>query len=892
MAAAEGSLSVAEAVRRYRRLGWWALRRGHVRGALRLWGRSRRFDPHYGPLWLELGELLARRGDAAGAIAALRAAIAVDGELAWAHYHLAKVLAACGEGAAAIAHYERAAAGLPDFFWVFQEWGELLGQMGQPAAAARAFERAAALDPNFSWTFHHWGVALAGGEDAAQWTAAAEKLERAIALNPEFVWSHVQLGDVRVKLGDRAAAERAYQAAAAIAPQLPGLAERTVDLYVQRAAAAVEDQVRRDRAVALPSDRDIAAAQAAAEAQPDQAEAWAHLAKLWQRRGDRGKALAYYQRAIGLRPADQDIQRQYETLLNTPVVPGFPPDLVLPPIVGENNDYSFIEQKLQDFVASGTPYSRPVSIIIPTYNRKDALGRTLAAFVNQTYPKELMEIVIADDGSSDGVEEIIRRYEDRLELIHVRQSDRGYRLSAVRNLGIRAARHDALIVLDCDVLPVPGYVEAYMRYLHVSDRAVLIGHRRFVEASNLSEADILADPAAIAALPDICSRNELWEAQENQPTLDWRLKIYEETNDLKDEIFPFRAFVGASTAYPKAAIARAGFYDEEFQAWGREDTEMGYRLYNEGYYFIPVLGAVGLHQEPPGGKNETDRVVDFNITKQLSQEKCPIPTYYRPYQPGKLYRVPKVSVYIPAYNVEKYIKEAIDSVLNQTYTDLEVCIVDDGSTDSTLRVIEENYQNNPRVRWQTQPNGGIGKASNAAVRLCRGAYIGQLDADDILKPDAVETLVNYLDRHNVGCVYGTREMIDGDGNYTGEAYNWPVFSREKLLLTMIVHHFRMFRRRDWMRTEGFAEDLVNAVDYDMFLKLSEVCTLVHVDKVMYSYRIHGKNTSVLDKDAQDRNDTIVLERALGRMGLAQEWEVYIPNPQEPRKTSFRRKDSA
>ena len=202
----------------------------------------------------------------------------------------------------------------------------------------------------------------------------------------------------------------------------------------------------------------------------------------------------------------------------------------------------------------------------------------------------------------------------------------------------------------------------------------------------------------------------------------------------------------------------------------------------------------------------------------------------------------------------------------------------------------QNYQNNPRVRWITQQNGGIDKASKAAIHLCRGVYIGQLDGDDILKPDAVETMVDYLDNHNVGSVYSRYEVIDTMGNYRQDGYNWPFFSREKLMGTMIVHHFRMFRKRDWLRTPGFNEQLKNAVDFDMFLKLSEVCTIHHLDQIMYAYRWHGENTSIVHKTAQFENHVQVIRLALERLGLDKDWEVYSPHQEDIRNVEFRKRN--
>jgi len=379
-------------------------------------------------------------------------------------------------------------------------------------------------------------------------------------------------------------------------------------------------------------------------------------------------------------------------------IEGFPSDLRLPPIIGNGNDYSFIEAKLRQFIATGQPYTLAVSIIIPVYNRKAILAKTLAALTHQTYPAELIEVIVADDGSSDSVEEVIEKYQQHLTLKHVYQENLGYRLTAVRNLGIKAAAHDCIIILDCDMLPVPNLVESFMQYLHITEQAILIGHRRFVCTDDINDDDILADITVATSLPDIISENVTIENEQTKPTLDW-LNTYQNTHYLKEAVFPSNVCSGGNVAFARNIIQNAGDFDEDFQAWGGEDGEWNFRIYNAGYYFIPVLHAVGLHQEPPGGENETERLAGQEKTNKTLKDKCPI---NRQYCSGMIYSVPKVSIYIPAYNAGKHIKEAIDSALAQTNTDLEVCIVNDGSTDDTLQVIENHYPNNPRVRWMTQ----------------------------------------------------------------------------------------------------------------------------------------------------------------------------------------------
>ncbi|MEC8997316.1 MAG: glycosyltransferase, partial [Candidatus Thermoplasmatota archaeon] len=307
-----------------------------------------------------------------------------------------------------------------------------------------------------------------------------------------------------------------------------------------------------------------------------------------------------------------------------PIHGQLPKGMSIPSIRGKGNDYTFIEELKDNFVGSKEPYSLGVSIIVPVYNRKEILTKTLAGILNQTYPQALIETVIADDGSSDGVEELIPEYEKVMNIKYVKQEDKGYRLSAVRNLGIKAASHNFVVILDCDMLPYPELVESYMQYLHVTSEAVLIGYRRFVCTDELSADEIRKDIELALNLPDIITNNPVITKRGSRgPTKDWREEIYAETNLLKDLDFPFRVFCGGNVAFSKSIFVRTGYFDEDFQHWGGEDMEMGFRIYNSGYYFIPVKGATALHQEPEGGENSVDREGGRALTNELLVDKCP-----------------------------------------------------------------------------------------------------------------------------------------------------------------------------------------------------------------------------------------------------------------------------
>ena len=172
-----------------------------------------------------------------------------------------------------------------------------------------------------------------------------------------------------------------------------------------------------------------------------------------------------------------------------------PLDTKLPAIQGFGNNYAFIQKQL----GSVEP-DIPISIVLPVYNRIDMLRRTIAMLTHQTYPLELIEVIIADDGSDDNPEQLIDEFKQFFEINYVRQRDEGYRLSHIRNLGVRSARHDNVIILDCDMAPVPNLVKTYAEWLVLDYDVILIGHRRYVDANDIAPKNVLNDPACMLDL--------------------------------------------------------------------------------------------------------------------------------------------------------------------------------------------------------------------------------------------------------------------------------------------------------------------------------------------------------------------------------------------------------
>lgn len=525
-------------------------------------------------------------------------------------------------------------------------------------------------------------------------------------------------------------------------------------------------------------------------------------------------------------------------------------DLTLPVPVGCGNDYSAIQSFVENYYKDkeNPEYTEKISIVVPVYNRAERLSRCLAGICKQTYPIELMEVIVADDGSSDDVLDVVEKYSKIINIRYVKQRDGGYRLSAVRNLGIRMSLHRNISIIDCDLIPLPRFIESFMKYLHHFDNVVLLGHQKFVDPTGISDDDILHDVGILDNMQEILSENATMDSKGLSVTKDWRYKLYEETNYLKDDQFPYRAFSSGHVAYRKAAIESAGFYDESFKVWGSEDNETGYRLFQKGFYFIPILDALDLHQEPPSGKNETNRLADREISRELLQNKVPATRGWF----GKRYElkesdIPLVSIGIPMRNTGRFVVDAIQSVLNQTVKDYEIVVYDDASTDDTLMLVEKAFSENSKVRIiKGLIHKNVTYARNQIIQACRGEFIGFLDSDDLLMPSCIEECVRLLRaNNNVGLVCTGYKMINEDGRDLGPGWTPPAFDRRALLLGNIFTHFRMFRLRDWNRSRKWSEDDISKMlygeDWDLCLKLAEVADFDRVLNPLYCYRVRSSS---------------------------------------------------
>ena len=209
--------------------------------------------------------------------------------------------------------------------------------------------------------------------------------------------------------------------------------------------------------------------------------------------------------------------------------------------------------------------------------------------------------------------------------------------------------------------------------------------------------------------------------------------------------------------------------------------------------------------------------------------------------------MPLVSVLMAAFNAERFIDQAIESLLAQTYQDWELIVVDDGSTDSTGSRVQMWAQKDSRIRvYRNEQNLGIGPTRKRALDLARGVYAAVLDSDDVALPEWLDMRVDYLERYpEVAVVSGSRIVIDENGRRTGITFERasPKVLRWQLLFgNPVCQPSCMFRVAEAGQVGGYlAEPYLE--DWDLFAKLSELGLIVHVDVPLMMYRVHPSNAS-------------------------------------------------
>lgn len=210
-----------------------------------------------------------------------------------------------------------------------------------------------------------------------------------------------------------------------------------------------------------------------------------------------------------------------------------------------------------------------------------------------------------------------------------------------------------------------------------------------------------------------------------------------------------------------------------------------------------------------------------------------------------------ISIVMPAYNCEKYISEAIESVLKQTYCDWELLIVDDCSADGTARIAEQFAENDSRIKLIKQPqNGGVARARNTGVAMAKGEYIAFLDSDDMWCEDKLEKQIKLQEESGAAVIYSSYDFIDEDGNMILKPYIVPPKTDySKMLHSNVVGCSTLLADTQILKKHPFSTDFYHE-DYVLWMELMSIpVKAVGNTEVLSHYRLVKGSRSDNKKNA-------------------------------------------
>ena len=229
--------------------------------------------------------------------------------------------------------------------------------------------------------------------------------------------------------------------------------------------------------------------------------------------------------------------------------------------------------------------------------------------------------------------------------------------------------------------------------------------------------------------------------------------------------------------------------------------------------------------------------------------------------------MPKVSIVMAVYNGKKYLREAIDSILGQSFQDFEFIIVDDASVDGSVDVIK-GYQD-PRIKLIiNEENMRLPRSLNRGMSYASGEYIARMDADDISMPDRIEKQVLFMDAHpDVAASSGNYIVIDETGkqHYLEKVRRGKQLERYVLFPSPLVHPAAIFRRSLLNEGYWYDEKYSSSQDYDLWLRIHEKYSIDNINETLLQYRIHGSSTSLTKREQQLQNACEIFNKFSPRM---------------------------
>lgn len=541
-----------------------------------------------------------------------------------------------------------------------------------------------------------------------------------------------------------------------------------------------------------------------------------------------------------------------------------------------------------------------VSIIMPVYNGEKYIRESIDSIINQTY-KDWEFIIVNEFGSNQKTSEILREYENRDSRIRIIQNTSRLRIAESLNVGIHNAKGEYLARMDSDDISGKYRLEKQVEFLDNHPEIGIVG----IHPTVFGDADwdwnteynsdtILADslfflpflhPTVMfrkKAVEDVgLQYNKEYFYTEDYDFFERMLHVVKASNIDDRSLFFYRIHGGAAT-FAGGNIGIDIYKTVMDRAFGRLDLDFnkselsllcihegcknyqGKELYDKIAQLELLLKDIfianikktifdqdslfnTLHKRWSHLWN-SDIVPTYNgNVPQLIREQFERSIFYQnefalSYK-NKNDIKPKVTVLMPVYNGQNYLFEAIKSIQNQTFTNWELLIINDASTDYTVSIIEEYQKKDNRIRLITnETNLKIAKSLNKGICESRGLYIARMDDDDISLPMRLEKEVTILDNNPNIVVVGSWQKHFGTNNWIHRPPESSEAIKAMLLFECCVCHSTvMFKKDIFVENNFFYSSSFLSEDYQLWTRVAEKYDLYTIPEILGEYRLDGDN---------------------------------------------------
>ena len=497
-----------------------------------------------------------------------------------------------------------------------------------------------------------------------------------------------------------------------------------------------------------------------------------------------------------------------------------------------------------------------VSVIVSTYNSAKFIRGCLETLVNQTlYQKGELEIVVIDSASPQNEESIVKEFQAKYPNIIYERTSQRETLYASWNRAIKMARGVYITNANTDDRLRPDALEFMANYLD--------NH-----------------PDVSLAYPDQLitnTVNDTWEKTNGNRRWNWPSFNY---NELES-----RCIIGSQPMWRKSLHEKYGYFRPEFTSAG--DYEFWLRI-GKTEKLARIPEPLGLYYENPQGlehsssvgQQETQKILEeYGITQRGVIPKTSIPVPISPSELNALpYRQigqstvnigrPLVSVIIPTKDRPEMLAQAIQSVLNQTFTELEIIVVNDGGVDVQSVISRLNTRGNI-VYKKHEHTLERSAARNTGIRVARGKYIAYLDDDDNYYPNHIETLVKFLENSEYKIAYTDAVMAEQEkqnGEYVtiNRSVHYSLdFDKDKILVSNCTPNLCLMHEKSCLDEVGlFDETLSTHEDWDLIIRLSRKFDIAHIKETTceFTQRNDGTNTSSHNRADFTRTREIIFNR--------------------------------